>query len=91
MTKNERRAQIVGTGLIGGSIALALRARGWHITGRDIDAKRAERALELGVLTASISDAGRTEVEPGTFTCMAIGPNYEHIIDRITGHLKLYS
>ncbi|HIF66230.1 MAG TPA: prephenate dehydrogenase/arogenate dehydrogenase family protein, partial [Acidimicrobiia bacterium] len=57
MTKNERRAQIVGTGLIGGSIALALRARGWHITGRDIDAKRAERALELGVLDVVGSDA----------------------------------
>ena len=57
MTKNARRAQIVGTGLIGGSIALALRARGWHITGRDIDAHRAERALELGVLDVVGSDA----------------------------------
>jgi prephenate dehydrogenase len=57
MTKNARRAQIVGTGLIGGSIALALRAKGWHITGRDIDAKRAERALELGVVDTVGSDA----------------------------------
>ena len=57
MTKNVRRAQIVGTGLIGGSIALALRARGWHVTGRDIDTERADRALELDVLDAVGSDA----------------------------------
>jgi len=46
------RAAIVGTGLIGGSIGLALRARGWHVTGRDIDPARAQRALELGAIDA---------------------------------------
>ena len=49
------------------------------------------KASELGVPFAPIADAGRTEVTPGTITCIAIGPNYEHIIDKITGHLKLYS
>ena len=49
------------------------------------------KASELGVHFAQIADAGKTEVDPGTVTCMAIGPNYEHIIDKITGHLKLYS
>lgn len=44
------RAQIVGTGLIGGSIGMALRARGWHVTGVDSDAGRAVRALELEAL-----------------------------------------
>ena len=29
------RAAIVGTGLIGGSLGLALRARGWTVTGTD--------------------------------------------------------
>ena len=43
-----RRAIVVGTGLIGGSIGLALRGQGWHVAGRDRDAGRAERALELG-------------------------------------------
>jgi prephenate dehydrogenase len=46
------RAEVVGTGLIGGSIGLALRARGWHVTGRDLDEARAARALELGALDA---------------------------------------
>src|SRR5438105_6444079 len=44
------RAQLVGTGLIGGSLGLALRKRGWHVTGRDRDEARARRALELGAL-----------------------------------------
>jgi prephenate dehydrogenase len=44
------RAAVIGTGLIGGSIGLALRARGWHVTGRDADPARAARARELGAL-----------------------------------------
>jgi prephenate dehydrogenase len=42
----------VGTGLIGGSIGLALRGRGWHVTGTDRDPARAARAVELGALDA---------------------------------------
>lgn len=45
-----RRALVVGTGLIGGSIGRALRARGWQVTGRDADPARAHRALELGAI-----------------------------------------
>jgi prephenate dehydrogenase len=45
-----RRALVVGTGLIGGSLGMALRARGWWVTGRDTDPGRAQRALELGAL-----------------------------------------
>lgn len=44
------RATIVGTGLIGASIGLALRARGWHVTGSDSDPERAKTALALGAL-----------------------------------------
>ncbi len=43
-------AVVVGTGLIGGSIGLALRARGWWVTGRDADPSAAERAKALGAL-----------------------------------------
>ncbi len=46
----ERRAQIVGTGLIGGSIGAALRRRGWTVTGYDTNGRRQERAVELGVV-----------------------------------------
>ena len=50
MSNNLRRAQIIGTGLIGGSVALALRNAGWHVTGRDKDPQRSERAKELEVI-----------------------------------------
>jgi prephenate dehydrogenase len=50
------RAAVVGTGLIGGSIGLALRARGWHVSGSDADPSRARRALELGALDAVGTD-----------------------------------
>ena len=55
------RAGVVGTGLIGGSVGLALRARGWHVTGRDRDPARARRALELGALDA-VGDDPSAEV-----------------------------
>ncbi len=44
------RAEIIGTGLIGGSLGLALRARGWTVTGTDSDPGTAQRALDLGAL-----------------------------------------
>jgi prephenate dehydrogenase len=45
-----RRAQVVGTGLMGGSIGLALRRKGWHVTGQDRHPATADRALGLGAL-----------------------------------------
>ena len=53
----ENRATIVGTGLIGGSIGLALRQRGWYVTGRDRDHARADRAVALGALDETGTDA----------------------------------
>ncbi len=51
------RACIVGTGLIGGSIGMALRRLGWWVTGTDADAGRAGRALELGAIDRVGEDA----------------------------------
>ena len=45
-----KRAQVTGLGLVGTSIALALRERGWTVTGRDLDDTRARRARELGAV-----------------------------------------
>lgn len=47
-----RRAQVIGTGLIGGSVAAALRSRGWRVTGADADPAQAERAQRLGIVDA---------------------------------------
>jgi prephenate dehydrogenase len=51
------RAQVVGTGLIGGSLGLALRRRGWTVSGVDQDEARAVRAVEIGALDRSGFDA----------------------------------
>ena len=56
-----RRALVVGTGLIGGSIALGLRRRGWHVSGIDVDEGRARAALEQEVVDA-IGDDLEAEV-----------------------------
>ncbi len=47
-----KRAAVVGTGLIGASIGMALRAGGWHVTGRDLHEGTAARAMAAGALDA---------------------------------------
>lgn len=49
----------------------------------------AEQARRAGLPTAVISDAGRTQLDPGTVTALGIGPAPEADIDPITGHLSL--
>ncbi len=50
------RAMIIGTGLIGGSVGMALRAQGWHVTGTDADRDTAARAVALGALDVEGED-----------------------------------
>lgn len=65
----KRRAAVIGTGLIGGSVGRALRARGWHVTGADRDSARAQRALELGAIDA-IGEDPTVEL---TFVAVPVG------------------
>ena len=51
-------ALVVGTGLIGGSIALSLRERGWHVSGLDADPSRTAEALSAGVIDQAGDDLG---------------------------------
>ena len=46
-------------------------------------------ADDAGLVNALIVDAGKTVLEPGTATCLGIGPDKEEKIDRITGSLKI--
>lgn len=47
-------------------------------------------AKKAGMIYVKIYDAGRTQVSPGSFTVMAIGPASKKDLDKITGTLKLY-
>ncbi|WP_456482387.1 peptidyl-tRNA hydrolase Pth2 [Methanopyrus sp.] len=48
-----------------------------------------ELAKRRGLPSFLVRDAGLTELEPGTVTCLGIGPEREEEIDRITGDLPL--
>jgi len=50
---------------------------------------RLEKARRLGIQYSLIRDAGHTQLEAGTVTCLGIGPDQEELVDMITGDLKL--
>lgn len=71
----------------------------WDATGQTKVALRVGSGAELDALFASarraglvavvVRDAGRTQVEPGTATVLAVGPAAEGAVDAVTGSLKL--
>jgi len=46
-------------------------------------------ARTLGLVTAMVQDAGRTQIAPGSITTLAVGPGPAQLVDQVTGHLKL--
>lgn len=66
---DRRRAGVIGTGLIGASIGKALRDRGWHVTGSDVDPACADAALAAGAIDEVGSDAA-AEI---TFVAVPVG------------------
>jgi prephenate dehydrogenase len=53
---SSRRAHVVGLGLIGSSVALALAESGWSVTGADLDDDVVEAALREGVISSTELD-----------------------------------
>ncbi|KAK7978193.1 hypothetical protein PG996_004241 [Apiospora saccharicola] len=47
------------------------------------------RARALGLTAEVIADAGRTQIEAGSFTVLGVGPGPKSVIDQVTGGLKL--
>ncbi len=72
----------------------------WRIEGQKKIVLRVESLEELleiyekakieGLPTSLVADAGHTQLPPGTKTAVAVGPAPEELVDRITGHLKLF-
>ena len=52
-----RRANVLGLGLIGGSVAAGLRASGWHVSGIDAGSGREAEALARGIIDSCGVDA----------------------------------
>ena len=46
-------------------------------------------AAAAGLVVELITDAGHTQIAPGTVTCLGIGPDVAEKIDWVTGKLKL--
>ncbi|KAJ8507530.1 hypothetical protein ONZ45_g10108 [Pleurotus djamor] len=73
--------------------------RHWERTGQAkiaLQTKTEDRLLELEAIAKSlnlcarsIQDAGRTQVDPGTRTVLAIGPAPVEMINQVTGKLRL--
>jgi PTH2 family peptidyl-tRNA hydrolase len=42
-----------------------------------------------GLINSVVTDAGRTEIAPGTVTCIGIGPDSGIAIDKVTGGLSM--
>src|SRR3989344_2096386 len=51
--------------------------------------KYKQEAEYIGLKTALITDEGKTFFTKPTMTCLAIGPDDEDKIDRVTGKLKM--
>lgn len=47
------------------------------------------KAQKVGITTAIIRDAGRTQLQSGTISVIGIGPGLNTEINKITSHLKL--
>lgn len=61
-----------------------------RVLGEEALQQRIDRATVAGLCATPIADAGRTELEPGTVTCCAFGPDSDAAVDAVTGDLPLY-
>ena len=51
---DQRRVVVVGAGLIGGSVAMGLRAAGWFVAMADLDPQQSAKAVEMGMADMAI-------------------------------------
>ena len=59
------------------------------VPGKDEMVRRMTQAKSCGIHASLIVDAGRTQIEPGSETCVGLGPAPESELNKITGDLKM--
>ena len=72
----------------------------WNSAGQKVSVLKVDGERDLfefkaiaehqGITCFIVCDAGRTEVDPGTYTCLGIGPEKQSVLDKITGNLKMF-
>ena len=77
---DDRTAIIAGTGLIGGSVGMALRKAGWHVTGVELDPERAEAALAAGAVDR-IGEPGPCDLAVAAVPPAALAPVVRQLLD----------
>ena len=80
----QRRANVIGLGLIGGSIALALQERGWTVSGDDAREPTLMAALERGVIDATGLDQ-QAEITFVAVPVLAVGDQVKRALAETTG------
>jgi peptidyl-tRNA hydrolase, PTH2 family len=102
MGKGKVAAQVAHASLSAAEEARERKAKwyeGWKREGQAKIVLRAESEDELrdllqkarsaGLPASLIEDRGLTQLEPGTVTCLAVGPGPDPEVDAITGKLRL--
>lgn len=86
MSVGKMVAQAVHAGSLspGGCSVIALK-----VTSKEQLMELADKASYAHIRSGVVSDAGHTEVPPGTLTCAILGPAEDKDIDKITGALPL--
>lgn len=84
-TARQRRPQWYGQWMELGQAKVVLKTDGGEQALEGLQ----KQARSLGLPVSLIQDRGLTQLEPGTTTCLGIGPGPSLDIDKVTGKLKL--
>lgn len=84
-SKNDETQKLLESWLVKGQPKIVLKVEGGY---EDL-IKLQQQANEVGVVSALVQDAGRTQLAAGTATVLGIGPDTVDRIDKLVGHLKL--
>jgi PTH2 family peptidyl-tRNA hydrolase len=102
MGKGKLAAQVAHASLSSAEVAMKRRSlwfEGWKEEGQAKIVLKIEsedglrqlfqKAKAAGIPASLIEDRGLTQLDPGTITCLGVGPAPDEQVDEITGKLKL--